>query len=101
MLVDGTVGDIKKTWNLLYSTFFRISALRDEAEGCVEHMCQLIMDILRPGLRWNNGVGKIIESTKAIVEVAGANHPMITVTSAHPNRHKSKPGYARAHDGGE
>lgn len=93
VLVDGTVGDIKKTWNSFYSTFFRINALKDEAEGCVDHLCHLIMEILRPGIRWNNGVGKIIEATYTMVEVAGPTHAFIASCSRPrgATKNRSKP----------
>jgi hypothetical protein len=73
----------------------RINALKDEAEGCVDHLCHLIMEILRPGIRWNNGVGKIIEATHTMVEVAGPTHAFIASCSRPrgATKNRSKPSY--------
>lgn len=59
----------------------------------MEHLCQLIIDLLRPGVRWNNGVGKIIESVRTMIEVAGATHALIL---AQGHRGSSKGTRARA-----
>jgi hypothetical protein len=53
------------------------------------------MEILRPGIQWNNGVGKIIAAAHTLVEVAGPTNAFIasparrgTATAKH-NRSKT------------
>ncbi len=61
----------------------------------MDHLCQLIMEILRPGIRWNNGVGKIIEAAHTMVEVAGPTHAFIASCSRPrgTTKNRSKPSY--------
>jgi hypothetical protein len=53
----------------------------------VDHLCQLIIEVLRPGIQWNIGVGKIIAATHTLIEVAGPNNAFI----ANPAREAPPP----------